>query len=57
MRQSEIGTTRIYQRLHDIHFADLLLQSCGRRLETEEEHDQGCIKGTYREVEICMGCS
>ena len=54
---SETRSTRILEHLHDIHFADLLSQSRGWRLETEEEHDQGCVEGTYREVEICMARS
>ena len=52
--KSETDSTRIHDRLHDIHFADFLFQSCWWSLEMEEQHNKDRTEGTYRYVEVCM---
>ena len=51
--RSETDGTRIHDRLHDIHSADFLFQSCWWRLQMEEQHDKDRTEGTYRYVEVC----
>jgi hypothetical protein len=46
---------KFHERIHDVHFSDVLFQGCWWRLESEEEYEKDYVEGTYWDVEVCMG--